>query len=363
MIGSNKIKLILSSVGIMLPSVFGIAVWNRLPDNMVTHWDADGVGNGQMTKWAVVFVLPLILLLVHWVCIFFTARDNKNRGQNKKVFGIVIWLTPVISLFSNGIIYSAALKSGVKPIGAVFVLIGLMFVVIGNYLPKCKQNNTIGIKIIWTLTNEEIWNVTHRFGGRLWFAGGFVILFCGLLPEMIGAVLMTATMIVLVALPTIYSYLYYKKQVKEGRAPEKIPSYMDKKSRIAAIALLSLVGVALVAEAVVMSCGGFDVKYNEDGFCIDGRMMNDIEVKYSEIDSAEYVTDLDFGQRTFGYGAPGLLMGSFKNDEFGDYTLYAYGKNAECVVIRSEGRVLVIGCKDDMDTRQLFDKIKLCIEE
>ena len=53
--------------------------------------------------------------------------------------------------------------------------IGVLFMIIGNYLPKCKQNYTMGIKLPWTLDDEENWNRTHRFAGFLWVAGGVVI--------------------------------------------------------------------------------------------------------------------------------------------------------------------------------------------
>ncbi|MFQ8814402.1 MAG: SdpI family protein [Gallintestinimicrobium sp.] len=52
--------------------------------------------------------------------------------------------------------------------------------VIGNYLPKVKQNNTIGIRVVWSLMDEENWNATHRFSGKLWMASGILCMLCGL---------------------------------------------------------------------------------------------------------------------------------------------------------------------------------------
>ena len=90
---------------------------------------------------------------------------------------MIFWILPVVSLFTNGIMYRTAF--GKEFDLAVFVpaLLGVMFIFIGNYLPKVKQNRTLGIKISWTLNNEENWNKTHRFGGKVWVVGGLIMLF------------------------------------------------------------------------------------------------------------------------------------------------------------------------------------------
>ena len=92
MIKRNKLKLIFSSILIFLPSVVGLLLWNRLPESMTTHWGADGNADGFSGKAFAVFGMPLILLAIHWLCIFFTTKDPKNKDQNHKVFGLVLWI-------------------------------------------------------------------------------------------------------------------------------------------------------------------------------------------------------------------------------------------------------------------------------
>ena len=86
---------------------------------------------------------------------------------------------------------------------------------VGNYLPKCRQNYTVGIKIPWTLHDEENWNHTHRMAGYLWIFGGLLMIANIFLKWdwLVFAVVMVA-----VVVPTIYSYLYYRKHgnVKEN---------------------------------------------------------------------------------------------------------------------------------------------------
>ena len=107
---------------------------------------------------------------------FFTACDSKNKNQSSKDFNMVLWILPIISLLVCCFTYAIALGNDVNIGMMVRVLLGLMFLILGNYMPKCKQNHTIGVKVTWTLRNEENWNKTHRFTGRLWVLGGLILL-------------------------------------------------------------------------------------------------------------------------------------------------------------------------------------------
>lgn len=94
-------------------------------------------------------------------------------------------------------------------------LLGVMFIFIGNYLPKVKQNRTLGIKISWTLNNEENWNKTHRFGGKVWVVGGLIMLFSVFLPLTAMVWIMVCVIAVMVIVPIVYSYYIYKQHQKK----------------------------------------------------------------------------------------------------------------------------------------------------
>lgn len=210
MIKKNKWNLLISSIVILLPMVFGLIVWKKLPEQVVTHWGADGNPNGWSNRNFAVFGLPAFLLFVHWFCVFCTARDPKNKDQSNKIYSIVLWICPLVSLVTNGMIYATALGKTLKPVVIVYVLVGLIFVIIGNYFPKCKQNHTIGVRIKWTLENEENWNATHRFSGKVWAVGGILLMACSFLPGNISLCAFIAIAIVLSILPAGYSYYYFK---------------------------------------------------------------------------------------------------------------------------------------------------------
>ena len=100
MLNGKKKQLALSSAILLAPMVFGLAVWNRLPQTMVTHWGIDGTPNGWSSRGFVVFVLPLIMLAIHWIALLFSAKDLRNRGQDPKVLQLVLWITPAVSVFA-----------------------------------------------------------------------------------------------------------------------------------------------------------------------------------------------------------------------------------------------------------------------
>ena len=95
------------------------------------------------------------------------------------------------------------------------VLLGGVFIIVGNYLPKCRQNYTVGIKLPWTLYDEENWNRTHRLGGKVWMLGGVLVLALGVV-GLGNAWLILAVILPVSIVPVIYSFMYYMKH-KEDR--------------------------------------------------------------------------------------------------------------------------------------------------
>ena len=211
----NKGKFIISGIIILLPILVGILLWNKLPEVMATHWGVSGEADGFNSKAFVVFGMPLILFALHILSLYITRFGKSQLAQNKKTVALLFWLVPVVSVFVFAMIYAAALGKNVEVsfVGPLFA--GLLFIVLGNYLPKVKQNYVIGIKIPWTLKDEENWNKTHRLSGKLWVAGGFVVLVGAFFNGKVAFALMLATLSVMVLVPVVYSYTLYKKITKE----------------------------------------------------------------------------------------------------------------------------------------------------
>ena len=206
----NKKLLLLTSIVILFPILWGVMIWSQLPNQISIHFNAAGQANNFQSKALAVFGLPIFLLLVHLFVIFVTARDPKNQTMNEKMGKVIYWLTPIVSLSLSYLIYSKALGSTTNPSIFVSALLGLIFVMMGNYMPKLKVNHTVGIRLPWTLQSEDNWHKTHRLAGKLWVLGGLLLLLeAGLqfaVPYVMGIVILT-----IVLIPILYSYQLSRK--------------------------------------------------------------------------------------------------------------------------------------------------------
>ena len=207
----NKWALLITSVVILLPILGGVLLWDKMPEQIPYHWGINGEVDGWASKPVAVFLMPLFLLAMQWLCFFASAWDPKSRNISGKMLGLVLWIIPILNILLNVMVYIAALDRRVDVSVIIPLFLGTLFVVIGNYLPKCKQSYTLGIKLPWTLNDEQNWNATHRLAGKLWVAGGLLCMPCTLLPPVACFVAIMAVLLVMVIVPTVFSYRYYKK--------------------------------------------------------------------------------------------------------------------------------------------------------
>ena len=211
MIKKNFKAMIITSAIIILPIAAGLILWDRLPNEIATHFNTQGVADGFSSKPFAVFGLPLILLAVHWICIAASSLDPKSKNITGKALTLVLWICPALSLLLSTVTYSFALDYKLNLPVIMNIFFGLLFIVIGNYLPKCRQSYTLGIKLPWTLNSEENWNYTHRLAGKLWVFGGIAIIFAGYLKLYWLFAVISAIMVII---PVICSYGFYVKHDK-----------------------------------------------------------------------------------------------------------------------------------------------------
>lgn len=203
-----KKTMILSSIVTLLPILIGVLLWERLPEQVATHFDFEGNPNGWTSRGFTVFGIPIFLLASQWFAVAATLSDPKHKNLSEKLYKMVLWIVPVVALILSFVCYGYALGYETSEGTIAFVVMGIFFLVVGNYLPKCRQNYTIGIKIPWTLHDEENWNHTHRMAGYLWMASG-LLMFVNVWLKWDWLVAVVVVMAVL--WPTVYSYLYYRK--------------------------------------------------------------------------------------------------------------------------------------------------------
>lgn len=208
MIRKNIKTIIITSILTLSPLYVGLILWNKLPSQIPTHFNFNNEPDSFSSKGFAVFAIPLFMLAMHLICVFATKLDPKMKNINDKIFTFVLFIIPATSLLICTMIYPAALGKEINIGFYVMMFLGFIFTVTGNYLPKCKQSYTVGIKLPWTLDNAENWNKTHALAGKIWVAGGLLILATSFLENPVIFFVIVAVMVVF---PTVYSYLLYRK--------------------------------------------------------------------------------------------------------------------------------------------------------
>ena len=208
---TNKKTLILTTLVCLIPIVAGALLYSRLPETMATHWNMSGEADGWSSRAFAVFGLPGILLAVNLILPFALKADPKHGNMSEALVKITIWTIPLISLLCCGLTLARGLGYELHVEFWVPIFMGVLFIFIGNYLPKTKQSYTMGIKLPWTLDSEENWNRTHRLAGYLWVLGGALFIVMSFVGWSLAALLIILAVMVLV--PTVYSYLLYRKGI------------------------------------------------------------------------------------------------------------------------------------------------------
>ena len=216
----------------LLPIVLGIALYDRLPDVVATHWGIDNQPNGWSSKAMAAFGLPGILALINLVCSiameiypdspFVKVRpvsikavggwEKENKLADKvspRLMWLCRWIIPVLSLILVPVMLYSAMGVSFDMGRIVCSILGIMFIIIGNYLPKCRRNGVVGIKIPWTLSSDENWDKTHRFAGFVWIACGAAAIVGGWIKPVVAIVALVA----MILLPVVYSGILKHKGI------------------------------------------------------------------------------------------------------------------------------------------------------
>lgn len=352
----NKKYWLLTSLVTLLPVLAGALLWDRLPDYLPTHFGMDGTADGWGSKAFAVFGLPALMLLFHWIVCFVSRLDKQNLGHNEKVLDLIGLIFPAMSVVFAIVIYNAGLGLELSMTRIMLPLLGVFLLLVGNWLPKIKQNSTLGIKLKWTLYNEENWNKTHRFAGFVWVLCGLGFIVLGFLPVGFYA-LAVVLMVLMIALPTLYSWDLAKKQKAAGTYTESQISRDLKQHPVVKVVSIVAVTLILIATAVVMFTGEIECTVIDGTLTIEADYYDDLTVSLEQIDSVEYRETVPDGIREFGWGSARLMQGVFSNEEFGTHTRYTYVGCDACIVLRSGDDVLVLNAADEAATLALYEAI------
>ncbi len=211
----NKLQAVILILS-FLPVVITLVLYGHLPEQIPTNFGFDGqvTYGARRNIWAIAGMAPLFGIL------FFVlpAMDPKRRNYMKfwDVYQIFQLFMQIFLLVTLLVILVETFRPGTVSVPTVIsAMCGILFMAMGNMMPKFRQNFFCGFKNPWTLSNETVWNRTHRLGGRMFFAAGILGFAGAFLPNDYWKMGMLFGPVMLAAIvPSVMSYVWFRNMMK-----------------------------------------------------------------------------------------------------------------------------------------------------
>lgn len=193
-----------------------VSIWAypRLPPTVATHWNLRGTADGFSSRAMAVAIIPAVILVM--TGLFNVLPKFDPRGDNYAKFIGTYWLIAntviVFMLVAHGMIIATGLGYSVKIDRLMPLGVGVLFIVLGNYLTRVEPNWFVGIRTPWTLSSDTVWRKTHRTGGWLMVIGGLVVAACAFLPHGAFLPLFIAAILIMAVIPIVQSYILWKRE-------------------------------------------------------------------------------------------------------------------------------------------------------
>lgn len=195
----------------------GLLLWNQLPEQMASHWNANDQVDGYMSKFAGVFLMPLVTLGLFLLFLVIPNIDplKANIAQFRDVFNLFIVLMVAFMLYIHAL--TLRWNLGYTDFGmskAMLPAMGILFFFIGYMLRRAKRNYFIGIRTPWTLSSDTVWEETHRLGSVLFMISGALAFIGSLFGGMTAFWFLFIPIIGSTVITLVYSYVIYQRETK-----------------------------------------------------------------------------------------------------------------------------------------------------
>lgn len=201
---------------VLLPFIYLAYLWNDLPNKVPMHWNMKGEIDRYGDKSELIIIPFLLPLLIYVIFLVIPKIDPKNKlnKMGNKLQTVKFLLTTFMSILALFIIYTAKHQTLTNP-NYIVLLIGILFIILGNYFKTIQPNYFIGIRTPWTLENETVWKKTHKLGGKMWFVGGIIVVLSSLvLNKQLNFTLFLIITAIISIIPITYSYVVFKSEKK-----------------------------------------------------------------------------------------------------------------------------------------------------
>ena len=201
---------------ILLPFIYLAYIWRELPARIPIHWNMQGEIDRYGSRSELIIVVFALPVLIYLILLIVPLIDPKYKIKNmgNKYQGLKMVTTLFMSVLAMYIIWSVKNASFFNP-NNIFLLLGMLYSILGNYMKTIRANYFVGIRTPWTLEKETVWKATHRLGGVLWFAGGLIIVAGSLvLGQKANFIFFMVVTGIIVLVPVVYSYVKFKEEEK-----------------------------------------------------------------------------------------------------------------------------------------------------
>jgi len=197
---------------IWLPVLVDLFYWNKLPEKLPTHFNAQMVPDSWSSKVVAIVILPVILTLAQGLILYLVDQNSKKYYVQNGIIYTVLTIIPILSIWINFIMISTALNNNVNRFKQPILssLFGIILIILGVVLKYVKTNPIIGIRLPWTMSSEENWRLTNSLGSKVFIVGGIIELIVAICSSM---ALMIFILAIVITIPVIYSYVLYRKGI------------------------------------------------------------------------------------------------------------------------------------------------------
>jgi uncharacterized membrane protein len=196
-------------------------MWSSAPDTIPTHWGDSGEPDSYGGKFEGLLLLPLIALGIYVLLLVLPRVDPRREHYARFQGAWTVLRTVIVAVFAGvyGVVVLWVKGVHVDTFVVVGLMIGLLFMVLGNYMGKLRSTWFVGIRTPWTLSSEESWNKTHRLGGKLVFLLGLaLVVFALFQKQWVSSYIIPAGLFGLILILYLYSYLVWRRDPAAGPA-------------------------------------------------------------------------------------------------------------------------------------------------
>ncbi|MHA6532960.1 SdpI family protein [Paenibacillus sp. BAC0078] len=188
---------------------YALINYGKLPDQLPAQFSISGEVNTYWSKDSVIAFLGFMGLIFPLGMQFIRNADPKKENYNRFPNAYKMIRLAIAAVFDAMLVLSVAygLDKNFEAGKFAMVAAGLLFIVVGNYLPQIRDNYFTGIRTPWTLSSPEVWRKTHRFSGKMWVLGGLLIAMGAFLPRSVAVSLIIAALLIVIFPPVVYSWL------------------------------------------------------------------------------------------------------------------------------------------------------------